>query len=63
MRLTTGSPRLLVGLLGLILILLVIGSGHSSALNGALLLIGAALIIGAAIPWLYLRVRRSSDAR
>jgi hypothetical protein len=55
-RFEWGSPRRLLALLGVILILFVIGSGHSSALNGLLLVIGVLLLLAALI-WT-VRIRR-----
>ena len=56
MRFEWGSPRRLLGLLGLILVLIVFNAGHSSALLGLLLIVGILLIV-ASLVW-SLRTRR-----
>jgi hypothetical protein len=50
MRFEWGSPRRLLALLGVILILFAIGSGHSSALNGWLVVAGVLLLL-ASLLW------------
>lgn len=57
MRFKAGSPRRLLALTGLILILLVSSAGRSSALLGAVLVLGVVLIV-ASLVW-SLRLRRT----
>jgi len=56
MRFSTGNGHALTGLIGLILILgVTVSGGKSSALKGALLILGALLIVIAVVHWFLTR--------